>query len=441
MAGGKQAVVPYALRITHYVLRFTLYVSRTKIYRGSSKMAMRDILDRQAGTIEYVLHTHGIRAQVDSGKLSPRLAHFHIVLPQGVRPAQIAPMVPELASALGVTGCRLANAADGLYLEAPRPDPVPVRLLPLVQRVADVVPPATATLGLDTDGTPLLLRLNSPEVDPVIVAGEEGAGKSSLLRSMVLSIALHNSPDRVRLLLLDCTGEGIAFHGLEQLPHLACPIAGGPVDALVSLRWALRMLSRRTHAGFDGELFFDDEEPASASPFDFSSLQAEEASLLVLIDGADRLCSSGNRRADAEAADALRRLLSNGSSHGIHLVMSAERPDEIVGVNPVWGARIVGVVNSAEDARVATGVKGSGAQGLLGDGDFLVTLNAELIRFQAAAVSSTEVARAVDLICACATSYPQPNVEQAPARPRMPNRRLQPLPNEPRQASRLWSGE
>jgi S-DNA-T family DNA segregation ATPase FtsK/SpoIIIE len=406
-------------------------------------MAMRDILDRQAGTIEYVLHTHGIRAQVDGGKLSPRLAHFHIVLPQGVRPSQIAPMVPELASALGVTGCRLANAADGLYLEAPRPDPVPVRLLPLVQRVADVVPPATATLGLDTDGTPLLLRLNSPEVDPVIVAGEEGAGKSSLLRGMALSVALHNSPDRVRLLLLDCTGEGVAFRGLEQLPHLACPIAGGPVDALVSLRWALRMLSRRTHAGHDGELFFDDDEE-SASTFDFSPVQAEESSLVVLIDGADRLCSSGNRRADAETTDALRRLLSNGSSHGIHLVMSAEHPDEIVGVNPVWGARIVGAVNSAEAARVATGVKGSGAQGLLGDGDFLVTLNAELIRFQAAAISSAEVARAVDLICACATAYPQPNVEQAPtapAHPQMPNRRLQPLPKEPRHASRLWSGE
>src|SRR5512140_3097062 len=118
-------------------------------------MAMRDILDRQAGTIEYVLHTHGISAQVDGGKLSPRLAHFHLLLPPGFNPSRLGHFIPDLADALGVTNCRLSASETGIYLEVPRPDPVPVRLLPLVQRVADVVPPATATLGMDTDSTPL----------------------------------------------------------------------------------------------------------------------------------------------------------------------------------------------------------------------------------------------------------------------------------------------
>ncbi|MEP6776503.1 MAG: DNA translocase FtsK, partial [Chloroflexota bacterium] len=65
-------------------------------------MVLRDILDKQATTIEYVLHTHGLRANVDGGRLSPRLAHFHVVLPQGVRPTAIAPLAEELAEALGV---------------------------------------------------------------------------------------------------------------------------------------------------------------------------------------------------------------------------------------------------------------------------------------------------------------------------------------------------
>src|SRR5437879_3249512 len=166
-------------------------------------MAIRDILNRQAGAIEYVLHTHGIRAEVDGGKLSPRLAHFHLVLPAGLRISQLSPLMPEVADALGVVSCRLSQLEGEVYVEVPRPDPVPVRLLPLVQRVADVVPPITATLGLDTEGTPLLLRLNSPEVDPTIITGAQGSGKSSLLRGMALSLALHNSPDKLRLLLLD----------------------------------------------------------------------------------------------------------------------------------------------------------------------------------------------------------------------------------------------
>src|ERR1043165_8728852 len=123
-------------------------------------MSLREILDHQACTIEYILHSHGIRAQVDGGRLSPRLAQFHLVLPPRFNPSRLASLIPEIANALGVISCRLAQQEGEVYLEAPRPDPVPVRLLPLVQRVADVVPPITATLGLDTEGTPLLLRLN-----------------------------------------------------------------------------------------------------------------------------------------------------------------------------------------------------------------------------------------------------------------------------------------
>lgn len=407
-------------------------------------MAIRDILDRQAGTIEYVLHTHGIMGRVDGGKLSPRLAHFRVVLPPGVRPAQLSPIVPEIADALGVVGCRLAQTDDGLYLEAPRPDPVGVRLLPIVQRVADVVPPATATLGLDTEGTPLLLRLNSPEVDPVIVSGQAGAGKSSLLRGMALSLALHNSPDSLRLLLLDCAGDGTAFRGLEKLPHLACPLAFGPVDSLVSLRWALRMLSRRAHASQEDELTFDDE-PDDEPLFEYRPLQAEEPGLVILIDGADRLLSTGNRRSDLEAADALQRLVSGGSPRGIHVVVSVERPDLFTGLGSVWGARIAGVVASPDAARIATGVKGSGAQGLLGSGDFLVNMNAELIRFQAAAVSHSELAKAVELICSCAASSAYPRTQDDAAINFALNRsragKGEHSLDEPRPIHRVWSGE
>lgn len=393
-------------------------------------MAMRDILDRQAGTIEYVLHTHGIRAQVDGGKLSPKLAHFHLALPNGLNPSRLGHYTEELAEALGVVACRLSVSEAGVFLEVPRPDPIPVRLLPLVQRVADVVPPATATLGLDGDGTPLLLRLDSPDVDPVIITGDAGAGKSSLLRGMAVSLALHNSPENMSLLLLDCTGEGRAFKGLEKLPHLSCPVANGPVDSLLSLRWALRVLARRksvTEAEeltFDDDLFDEDDEPL----FEYTPLQSAEPALVILIDGADKLCRPGVR-SDAEAVEALRRLVANGSRHGIHVALTAERPD-MIGVNAGWGARVVGRVSNPDMARAATGIKGSGAQSLVGAGDFLVSLNSELIRFQAASVSSSEVQRAVELIRACAANYPEPNEEEEPPATRRESKR-QPSGREP----------
>lgn len=422
-------------------------------------MAMREILDRQANAIEYILRTHGIRAEIDGGKLSPRLAHFHVALPQGVRATLLSPIIPEITRELGITSCRMSHGEEGVYLEVPRPDPVPVRLLPIVQRVADVVPPLTATLGLDCEGTPLLLRLNSPDIDPLLVVGDRGAGKSSLLGGMALSLALHNSPDKLRLLLIDCTGEGRAFRGLEGLPHLACPVANGPVDSMMSLRWALRMLHRSAIAndplGLEDEDEDDEEEltfgDESSSFQEAPVARKEEPSLVVIVDGADLLCRNGNRRAEAEAVSALNKLLLGGSRNNIHIVLAAERMALIDGLEADWGSRIVGQVASQDAARQATGLKGTGAQGLMGAGDFLISLNTELIRFQSPTISGGEIARAVDLIVSCAQGQPQgqddvesqPQLEQFAARPleaAMPSRRQEQY-DEPLQLRRSWVGD
>jgi S-DNA-T family DNA segregation ATPase FtsK/SpoIIIE len=412
-------------------------------------MPLRDILDKQATTIEYVLHTHGIRAQVDGGRLSPRLAHFHIILPPGVRAGVLSPLVDEISEALGVIACRLTIDGDesGVYLEVPRPDPIPVRMLPLVQRVSDVVPPNTATLGMGNEGTgtPLLLRLNAPEVNPVLVSGEEGAGKSRLLRGMAISLALHNSPNRLRLLLIDASGDGIAFRGMEDLPHLACPIANGPIESLVSLRWAMRTMTRRDTARMDeedsGELFFDDDAQKGRSR-STQPTETTEPELVILIDGVESLLSGVNRRMGAatEAVNAITRLLASGDQAGVYTVVTSEHPD--LNLNVEWGARITGPVASPEEARIATGMKGSGAQSLLGQGDFLISLTTELIRFQAAHISSNEVEKCVKLINNWLSIAPESigEVEEASTPPAGTIARKDRTHEEPVPLRRSWMG-
>lgn len=247
----------------------------------------------------------------------------------------------------------------------------------------------------------------------------------------------------MKLLLLDATGDGVAFKGMDGLPHLACPVANGLPDAIVSLRWALRTLTRRDAASRDTgseELFFDEEEdePQLRRP----QPKYDSPTLVIMIDGADRLLSTANRRGVAEAADALNRLLASGNRHDIHIVLSSERPD--LDLDADWGARVVGVTSSAEMARLATGMKGSGAQGLLGSGDFLISLNAELLRFQAGSVSSSDVGKAVELIHSWANaprsqevSPPQGIAQMQPRREQVRERELQ----EPVPLRRSWVGE
>ena len=77
-----------------------------------------------------------------------------------------------------------------------------MRLAPLIERLTSV-PPVTAVLGVDENGTPLLLRLSSPDVVHVLVAGTTGSGKTALARTLLVSLALFNRQGAVQLVLID----------------------------------------------------------------------------------------------------------------------------------------------------------------------------------------------------------------------------------------------
>ncbi|MBI1879509.1 MAG: hypothetical protein HYR94_15035, partial [Chloroflexi bacterium] len=58
---------------------------------------------------------------------------------------------------------------------------------------------------------------------------------------------------------------------------------------------------------------------------------------------------------------------------------------------------LVGSVASADDAKIATGIPGTGAEKLLGRGDFLLVVKGQVTRFQAAYVSEAEIKQIVAL--------------------------------------------
>src|SRR5690242_2710518 len=345
---------------------------------------MQRYLEQQANIVEEVLAEHGVAAHVAGGTLSPRLVHFQLELPPGLRLGRLTPALPALAHGLEVDSVRLAPDADTgrPTLEVPRPDPITVRLLPLARSVAEIAPPCTATLGQDVAGAPLLLRLDAPEVAPVLVCGDHAAGKSALLRSMALSLALHNGPDTLRFLLLDLSGparRGLrtgTWSDMERLPHLIGEPIRDLLEARLRLRWAARLVESRAELAQEGR-------------------PIEGAHLVVLIDGLEALLA-GRDAAEMEAAI---KTIAAGRDLGVELVASTNDPT--LGDLLEWGARVVGRVNSAGAATAAAGVRGTGAEGLLGRGDFLAVLGGEVIRLQAAFAGGAEVGRTVALLHEC----------------------------------------
>ena len=106
-----------------------------------------------------------------------------------------------------------------LHVEVPRDTSGTVTLLALCERLT-AVPPFCAVLGIDEGGAPLLLRLDSPDVAHVLVAGTTGSGKTALARALLISLAMHNHPGQLQFALIDPKGRGLGARP-------ACRTSGG----------------------------------------------------------------------------------------------------------------------------------------------------------------------------------------------------------------------
>ena len=329
---------------------------------------MQSTLHFQADRIEMVLAAHKLPARVTGGHVTPRLVRFHLATPLGVRLQHLQRLSEEIALSLGSSSCRIFRQNDQLHVEVPRPSPQPVLLLDLLARFAEdglpAIPPHTALLGLDHDGVPLLLRLPSPDVAHDLIAGTTGSGKTALARSIVASLAILNPPPSLQLLLIDPKARGLA--PFANLPHLLLPVLARTDHALDALSRLVVEMERRDTQG-------------RCHP-----------RIVVVLDELADLVLTGGRPMEM----ALTRLTQRGREAGIHLVACAQKPTALVIgslVKSNFPVRLVGAVPSPEDAKVASGLPNTGAERLLGQGDFLLIAKGQITRLQAAYVDPSQI--------------------------------------------------
>jgi S-DNA-T family DNA segregation ATPase FtsK/SpoIIIE len=321
-----------------------------------------DYLEFQSNRIEAVLASHRVQARVQGGSVTPRWIRFNLTPALGTRVASVRQLDEELAVALGAADVHITRDGESLAVEMPRPDAGPVRLLPLLDSLPPM-PPLTACLGLSQDGRPLLIRLPSPDVAHILVAGATGSGKTELMRTMALSLALTNRQAALQIALIDPKGRGLG--PLSGLPHLVGPVATDLNSALARLGRLVEAMERRDAEG------------------------TSYPRIAIFVDEALDLLSLGGK----EAQDGLTRLAQRGREAGLHLILGAQNPSasalgSLLKAN--FPVRLVGKVGSADDARVAAGVAGSGAEKLFGRGDFVAVAAGQVTRFQAAFVSVAE---------------------------------------------------
>jgi S-DNA-T family DNA segregation ATPase FtsK/SpoIIIE len=340
----------------------------------STSLEIQRILEYQADQIEVVLASHRVYGRVIGGTVTPRWVRYQILPELSTKISRVAALSEEMALRLGVQDVRISRQGSTIQVEVPRPDPQVVRLLQLCRQL-DEVPRQSAILGLDEAGLPLLLRLSSPEVAHVLIAGTTGSGKTALARSMALSLAMYNRLGEVQMVFIDPKGIGFgplaASNGSGQgVPHLLRPTVSDIHQAIFLLGEMVEEMVRRDHENIC------------------------EPRVIVFIDEVADLMEQGGRAMDR----LMTRLTQRGRSAGLHLIACTQKPlAAVIGslTRSNFPVRLVGSVASADDAKVAAGIPGTGAEKLLGRGDFLLVAKGQVTRFQAAYISEQEISQIV----------------------------------------------
>jgi S-DNA-T family DNA segregation ATPase FtsK/SpoIIIE len=182
-------------------------------------------------------------------------------------------------------------------------------------------------IAVGADGRPVELDIKESAQGGMgphgMLIGATGSGKSELLRTLVLGLALTNSSETLNFILVDFKG-GATFLGLDELPHTSAVITNLADEAA---------LVERMQDALHGELIRRQELLRSAGNYT-SALDYERAratgtplaplpSLFVVVDEFSELLAS--HRDFMELFVMIGRL---GRSLGVHLLLASQRLDE-----------------------------------------------------------------------------------------------------------------
>jgi S-DNA-T family DNA segregation ATPase FtsK/SpoIIIE len=249
--------------------------------------------------------------------------------------------------------------------------------------------PLTMVLGKDIVGKPFITDLK--KLPHLLIAGTTGSGKSVGINSMILSLLYKNSPDNLRLLMID--PKMLEFSIYNDIPHLLTPVITKAKQAIVALNNMVGEMERRY------TLMAETRTKNIENYNDKAKKEGEETLpyIVVIIDElADLMMTSGK---DVEYSIA--RLAQMARASGIHLIVATQRPsvDVVTGlIKANLPSRISYKVGQKIDSKII--LDQMGAESLLGRGDMLFTPPgmSGVVRLHAPWSSETEIEKIVEFL-------------------------------------------
>ncbi|PWB72800.1 MAG: hypothetical protein C3F07_11125, partial [Anaerolineales bacterium] len=223
---------------------------------GSAPEVNEEFIQQRARLIQETLASFGAPVQVVEINRGPSITQFgveplFVETRSGrtkVRVSKIASLADDLALALAAPRIRIQAPVPGhsyVGIEVPNEEMTLVALRDIIesepfQRNKHSLKFA---LGRDVTGHPIGTTLeNMPHL---LIAGTTGSGKSVCVNSILTCLLLHNTPEELRLILVD--PKRVELTGYNGVPHLLAPVVVEIERVVGALQWVTREMDRRYH--------------------------------------------------------------------------------------------------------------------------------------------------------------------------------------------------
>jgi DNA segregation ATPase FtsK/SpoIIIE-like protein len=343
-------------------------------------------IQKRMELIQKTLGDFGIDVSMTDVRVGPTVSQYQLKPAEGVKLNAITARQDDLALALAAQSLRVEAPIPGkglVGIEIPNEKKAMVGLREIIKspQFTALNSKLAIALGRDAAGEPAVADL--ARMPHALIAGATGSGKSVAINTIILSLLMNNSPDELRMILVD--PKRVELTGYNGLPHLLTPVITEPKDTVTALKRMVEEMERRYK--LLASVGKRNIEQYNAEP---NLAEGKLPFIVVIIDELADLMMASAREVESKIV----RLAQMARAVGIHLIVATQRPsvDVITGlIKANIPTRIAFAVTSQVDSR--TIIDSPGAEKLLGYGDMLY-LSTEVLkpkRIQGAYASEKEV--------------------------------------------------
>ncbi len=367
-----------------------------------SQLSREDLMAELEANKNKIIETLGhydIGIDKIKATVGPTVTLFEIVPKAGIRIAKIKNLEDDIALSLAALGIRIIAPIPGkgtIGIEVPNQNPDVVAMRAILSSEKFLNADMDLPIGLGKTISNEVFVADLAKMPHLLMAGATGQGKSVGLNAVLVSLLYKKHPAQVKFVLVDPKKvELTLFKTIER--HFLAKLPGEEDAIITDTKKVVNTLNSLCIEMDNRYELLKDAQVRNIREYNTKFINRKlnpnnghrflPFIVLVVDEFADLIMTAGK-----EIETPIARLAQLARAIGIHLIIATQRPS----VNIITGtikanfpARLAFRVSSKIDSR--TILDTGGADQLVGRGDMLLSIGADLIRIQCAFVDTPEV--------------------------------------------------